>query len=890
MKNIDDLNWQNELHEWVLALEDVARERGPEAAIALMGALQSSALTAGWPVDTGALNTPYRNTINAANQPPYPGNIETEVRIENIIRWNAAAMVMQAQDTGQDLGGHIATFGSAATMMEVGFNHIFRAKTNDYAGDQVHFQAHAAPGIYARAMLEGRISPERLANFRRELTEPGGLPSYPHPQRLPDFWQMPTASMGLSTPSAIYQARFAKYLEHRRLTDRPPGKVWVYIGDGESDEPEVLGTIAIAAREKLDNLVMVVNCNLQRLDGPVRGNGKIIQELERTFRGAGWRVIKVIWGSGWDPLFARDSQGLLQQRMEEALDGDYQMYTVSSGDYVREHWVEQSPELAPLMASLTDEEIRSIKRGGQDHHKIYAAYHEALQTTDRPTVILCKTIKGDGLGSAGANTIHQKKQLTAEERIALAKRCNIPLPEEDVIKARFYVPPKDSEEVRYLRTRREALGGPLPRRVVACPALPEVGDAVFAPIMAGSGKRSVSTTMVMVRLLAQLLRHREIGRYVVPIVPDEARTFGMDGLFATAGIYSPEGQRYQPVDANTIAPYREAEDGQILQEGICETGAMASFMAAGTAYANHGLPMIPFYIFYSIFGFQRVGDMIWASADNMCRGFLLGGTSGRTTLNGEGVQHQDGHSQLIAASVPNLKSYDPAFGYELAIIVRDGIRRMYVEQEEVFYYLTLTNQAYKMPAAPADPDLIEKVTRGMYLFQRPESGEGDDAKSVHLFGSGAIMQETLRAAGLLGEEGLSVSVWSVTSYTELQREALNAERIGRMHPEKPAPQSYLSRQLVDAKGVFVAASDYMKSLPESISRWISGSYTSLGTDGFGLSESRQALRDWFEVGGEWIAYAALVSLYKNGHFSLKRLNALVVQWRLDVDKPPAAPY
>lgn len=892
MKNIDDLNWQNELHEWVQALEDVARERTPEAAIALMGALQSAALAAGWPVDTSALNTPYRNTIAAVSQPPYPGNIEIEVRIENIIRWNAAAMVMQAQDTGHGLGGHIATFGSAATMMEVGFNHIFRAKTQDYAGDQVHFQAHAAPGVYARAMLEGRLSPARVANFRRELTAPGGLPSYPHPQRMPEFWSMPTASMGLSTPSAIYQARFAKYLEHRGLTNRPPGKVWVHIGDGESDEPEVLGTIAIAAREKLDNLVMLVNCNLQRLDGPVRGNGKIIQELERVFRGAGWRVIKVIWGSGWDPLFARDTQGILQHRMEQAVDGDYQMYTVLPGDSVREHWVEQSPELAPLMASLTDEEIRSIKRGGQDHQKIYAAYHEALQTTDRPTVILCKTVKGDGLGSAGANSVHQKKQLTSEERITLARRCGIPLAEEDVIKARFYVPPEDSDEVRYLRTCREALGGPLPSRVVACPALPEIGDTVFTKLMAGSGERAASTTMVMVRILAQLLRDPEIGRYVVPIVPDEARTFGMDGLFATAGIYSPSGQHYQPVDSNTITPYREAEDGQILQEGICETGAMASFMAAGTAYANHGLPMIPFYIFYSIFGFQRVGDMIWACADNMCRGFLLGGTSGRTTLNGEGVQHQDGHSQLIAASVPNLKSFDPAFGYELAIIVKEGIRRMYVEQEEVFYYITLTNQAHQMPAAPDDPDLTEKVTRGMYRFQHPDSESGKNcvARSVHLFGSGAIMQETLRASTLLSEEGLLVSVWSVTSYNELQRDALNAERIARMHPEGDTPQPYITKQLAEAEGVFVAASDYMKILPESISRWVPGPYTSLGTDGFGLSESRHALRDWFEVGGEWIAYAALVLLYKNGNFSLKRLQALVTKWQLDVDKPPAAPY
>jgi len=856
-------DWLVEQQEWIDAFDALLRERGAEGARDVLTVLEESlARTSGVPVSR-SLNSPYRNTIDVLDQGEYPGDIELETRIENMIRWNAVAMVLQAYDSGSGVGGHIATYLSAATMMEVGFNHFFRGPTQDYGGDQVHFQAHTAPGVYARAFLEGRLTDTQIGNYRRELGAGGGLPSYPHPRRLPDFWQMPTASMGLSTPSAIYQARFAKYLESRGLKPKNGGKIWTFIGDGESDEPEVLGTINIAAREQLDNLVLSINCNLQRLDGPVRGNGKIIQELERAFRGAGWRVIKVIWGGGWDGLLARDHNGALQRRMEEALDGDYQMYTVSSGDAVREHWVEDTPELKKLMESLTDEEIVTIRRGGHDRKKIYAAYSAAAATQGQPCVILFKTVKGHGLGpgSAGRNTVHQKKQLSPDERRELAERFSIPLSPADIERASFYQPSADSPEMRYLQERRAALGGALPRRTVQCAALPAPPRALFADMAKGNGDREVSTTMAMVRLLSKLLRDKTFGQYIVPIVPDEARTFGMDGLFPQAGIYSPAGQRYSPVDAGTIAPYKEAADGQILQEGICETGAMASFLAAGTAYANYSLPMIPFYIFYSMFGFQRVGDMIWACGDMLARGFLLGGTSGRTTLNGEGVQHQDGHSHLIASTVPNLKSFDPAFAFEIGVIVRDGIKRMYHEQRDEFYYLTLTNQNHLMPAMPERDDrtlaeLESQICSGMYLF------EGDSVASadVNLFGSGAIMQEVLQAAASLRALGQVVNVWSVTSYNELARQGIAAER-ERLHAlgaETPGP--YVAAMLADADGVFVAASDYQKALPLSIERWIPGPYSVLGTDGYGLSEARPELRNHFEVSADWVCFAALALL------------------------------
>ena len=847
-------DWEAEQQEWLEALAGVLQERGGERAKSLLARLQHELSQNGIVLTDAALNTPYKNTISLTSQPPYPGDIEAESRIEDVLRWNAAAMVLQAYDSGSGVGGHIATYLSASTMMEVGLNHVFRARSESYGGDQVHFQAHTAPGVYARAYLEGRLTETELKNFRRELGEGGGLPSYPHPRRMPWFWQMPCASMGLSTPSAIYQARFAKYLEHRGLKPKNGGKIWAFIGDGESDEPEVLGTINIAAREQLDNVVLVVNCNLQRLDGPVRGNGKIIQELERAFRGADWHVVKVIWGSGWDVLLERDVDGILQARMEQAVDGDYQMYTVSSGDAVREHWVENNQALKDLMSALTDEEIRSIKRGGHDHKKIYAAFKEAEGVSGKPCVLLLKTVKGYGLGPAveGRNTVHQKKYLKPEERRELAQRLRIPLAEDAVDRAEFYRPAEDCDEMRYLRERRAALGGPIPSRETQCPALSPPPLEFFQDMLDGSNGRAVSTTMAMVRLLQKLLRDKALGRYIVPIVPDEARTFGMDGLFPQAGIYSPAGQHYKPVDAGTIAPYREAEDGQILQEGICETGAIASFLAAGTAYANYGLPMVPFYIFYSIFGFQRVGDMIWACGDMLCKGFLLGGTSGRTTLNGEGVQHQDGHSHVVAATVPNLVSYDPAFAFEIAVIVRDGIRRMYQEREDVFYYLTLTNQNYPMPPMPEDAP--EGIVRGMYALSRQRNA------TVNLLGSGAIMTEVLAAAEVLANMGERVNVWSVTSYTELARQGAAAERAQMLAAGGSDERPYVEALLADEEGIFVAASDYMKALPLGIARWLPGPCTVLGTDGYGLSESRDALRDHFEVSQGWIVFAALSTL------------------------------
>ncbi len=796
------------------------------------------------------------------------------------------AMVLRAYDSGTGVGGHIGTYASAATMMEVGLNHFFRNKGADYGGDFVSIQAHASPGIYARAFLEGRLSQTQLENFRRELQPGGGLSSYPHPRNMPHFWQMPCASMGLSTPSAIYQARFAKYLENRGLKPRNGGKVWNFIGDGEADEPEVLGTITVATREHLDNLVMVVNCNLQRLDGPVRGNGKIIQELERSFRGAGWQVIKVIWSGEWDPLFAIDHEGVLQERMEQAVDGDYQMYSVSSGPEVRAHWVGDNRKLAEIMSILSDEEIRVIRRGGHDHRKIYAAFDRAARA-DRPTVILIKTIKGYGMqGYEGSNAVHQKKNLSREERIDTAKRLGIPLAPEAAARAEFYRPPEDSDEIRYLQARRNALGGPWPRRVVQCPALPTPSLDIFADQLKGSGDRALSTTMAFVRMLAKLMDDETLGRYIVPIVPDEARTFGMEALFRKAGIFSVEGQKYQPVDSRTLMPYREAEDGQILQEGICETGAMASFLAAGTAYAVHGVPTIPFYVFYSIFGFQRVGDMIWACGDMLCRGFLLGGTSGRTTLNGEGPQHQDGHSQLIANTVPNLLSYDPAFAYELAIIIREGIRRMYSEQENIFYYLTIHNQNDVMPPMPDGCE--EGVIRGLYRFRRAAE-PARNGRQAHLFGSGAIMAEVLRAAELLAAAGIAADVWSVTSYNELHRDALRKIRKHNLHATAAASEPpWVESLLANETGVFVAASDYMKALPLSIARWVPGPYVVLGTDGFGLSESRAELRDWFEVSAEYIAWSAVAALAAEDRVSAGELADLARRWNIRPDKPDAA--
>ncbi len=868
--------WEAEQQEWVEALVAVLQVRGHEDATTLLKRLHEELQNRGVHSREDALNTPYLNSISPAAQPQYPGDIAIEQKIENIIRWNAAAMVIQAYDSGTGVGGHIGTYLSAATLMEVGFNHFFRA---DH-GDQVHIQAHASPGVYARAWLEGRLTTENLVNFRRELQPGGGLPSYPHPRRMPQFWQMPTASMGLSTPCAIHQARFLRYLEARGLCERSDAKVWLFVGDGEADEPEVLGTINLAGREQLDNLIFVVNCNLQRLDGPVRGNGKIIQELERMFHGAGWYVIKVIWGSDWDPLFARDHTRELRSRLEELVDGDFQRYSASQGDTTREHLVGDDKKLEKLFSSLTDVELTSLKRGGHDHHKIYAAYQQAMSVQGKPCVILAKTVKGDGLGlaSQGRNTIHQKKQLSAMERTEFASSLGIPLDDDEKSQAAFYRPSEDSVEMQYLKQRREQLGGYLPRRTVDCIPLEPPELEFFKDMLQGSRGRELSTTMALIRMLQRLLREKTIAPYLVPIIPDEARTFGMDGLIAQVGIYSPDGQRYTPVDAGTIAPYREASDGQILQEGICEVSAMAAFLAAGTAYATYGIPMIPIYLFYSIFGFQRVGDLVWAGGDMMCKGFLIGATSGRTTLNGEGVQHQDGHSHVVAATIPNLVSYDPAFAYELAVIFQNGVRRMYVDQEEVFYYLTVTNQNYVMPPMPEGAE--DGILRGLYAFEYEQDAE------VNLFGSGAIMTEVLNAAKLLREFGKRVSVWSVTSYCQLHRQALKSERDELVQVGESRSVPYVQECLQAETGVFIATTDYQRALPLLIAPWIPGKYVVLGTDGFGLSESREDLRDYFEVSADWIVFAALSALAQTQSEPSATAKKFAKKAKLDLTKAP----
>lgn len=876
-----------ECQEWLEALRNVLEEHGDDGVRDIIGQLQ------GWArnhaIDLHAINhtTPYLNTIPLARQPAYPGNIELEKRIENLIRWNAMVMVLRAQDRGYGVGGHIATYASAATMMEVGFNHFFRRRDESYGGDLVLLQPHSAPGVYARAFLEGRLDEQQLLNFRRELQPGGGLSSYPHPRLMPEFWQMPNASMGLSTAGAIYQARFARYLENRNLKPGNGGKVWCFIGDGESDEPEVLGTMALAAREQLDNLIMVVNCNLQRLDGPVRGNGKIIQELEAAYRGVGWDVIKVIWSGGWDALLAQDTGGALRRRMEECVDGDYQRYSILPGDSQREHWIQGDPELARMMASLSDEEVRNIKRGGQDPRKVHAAFDLALRSKGKPVVILVKTVKGDGMGAAaeGRNTAHQKKSLSAEERQQCARNFGIPLSDEEAARAEFYLPTEDSPERQYLNSKRKALGGSLPAREVDCPALAAPSLEQLRSLTRSSGDKTLSTTAAMIRLLAVLMKDTALGRYIVPIVPDEARTFGLDGLFRSAGIYSAQGQRYIPVDADTVMPYRESTDGQILQEGICETGAIASFMAAGTAWAIHGIPTIPFYLFYSMFGFQRVGDMVWACGDMMCRGFLLGATAGRTTLNGEGLQHQDGHSHVLASVYPDMRSYDPAFSYELAIIVRDGIHRMYERQEKCFYYITLYNEVHVMPGLPEEPEEMQAITegvlKGVYRYRRSTAA----GEQIHLLASGAIMLQALGAAERLEEMGYRADIWSVTSFTELQREALACERWNRLHPLQQRQQSWLEESFCKEEGVFVAVTDYIKALPNGIAPWMPRAYMVLGTDGFGLSDTREALRDYFEISASHVVQAALVLLQREGRISREQLQRRLETLDINPDKP-----
>jgi pyruvate dehydrogenase E1 component len=796
------------------------------------------------------------------------------------------AMVVRANKNQPGIGGHISTYASAATLLEIGYNHFFRGPDAPGGGDQVYFQGHASPGVYARAFLEGRLSATRLENFRRELAAGGGLSSYPHPWLMPHFWQFPTVSMGLGPIMAIYQARFNRYLLNRGLKDTAHQRVWCFVGDGETDEPETLGAITLPAREKLDNLIFVINCNLQRLDGPVRGNGKIIQELEAAFRGAGWNVIKVIWGGNWDPLLAQDKDGLLVRRMDEVVDGELQKLAVESGAYVRQHFFGKYPELLKMVSHMSDEQLRKLNRGGHDPEKVYAAYKAAVEHRGSPTVILAQTIKGYGLGEAGEgrNITHQAKKLNEEELAEFRTRFGIPVSDDDVAELPFYRPPEDSRELKYLQERRKELGGDLPAREAHCPPLKAPPLEMFKPFLAGSGERMASTTMVFVEVLKRLLGDKELGRWVVPIIPDEARTFGMEGMFTQYGIYASAGQLYEPVDSKTLSAYREAKNGQILEEGITEAGSVSSFIAAGTAYATHGIPTIPFFIYYSMFGFQRVGDLVWAAGDMRVRGFLLGGTAGRTTLMGEGLQHQDGHSHLLASTVPNVVAYDPAYAYELAVIIQDGIRRMYESGESVFYYITLYNENYPMAAMPEGA--TEGILKGMYRF-RPAKAQAKGTK-IHLLGSGPILREVLQAQEILGEKyGVAADVWSVTSYKELRREALEAERWNRLHPTEKPRMSYVEKLLGQEKGIFIAASDYMKSLPEMITRWVPGGLVPLGTDGFGRSENRPSLRRFFEVDAECVALAALEQLARRGEIKPERVQKAIKE--LDIDPEKADP-
>jgi len=842
---------------------------------------------AGRPEPLSGLVTPYINTIPVAQEPPYPGNRDLERRIKSMIRWNAMAMVVKANRIHSGLGGHISTFASCATLYEVGFNHFFRGGEGGRPVDLVYFQGHATPGNYARAYLERRLEAHHLHHFRQELAEGGGLSSYPHPYLMPSFWQFPSVSMGLAPIMSIYQARFLRYLQARGfLQSEQEPHVWCFVGDGETDEPETLGAIPLAGREHLNNLIWVVNCNLQRLDGPVRGNGKIIQELESVFRGAGWNVIKVIWGSSWDPLLSADSSGLLVRRMEEAVDGDYQKYSAESGSYARKHFFGRYPELLDLVSQLSDEQIQKLLRGGHDPQKVYAAYRAATAHRGAPTVVLAKTIKGYGLGEAGEgrNITHQQKQLNEKELREFRTRFAVPISDEDVAEAPFYRPPTDSAEMQYLLERRRALGGFLPARVVTSDPQEVPGREFYDEFLKSSGEHQASTTMAFVRLLGKLMRHQELGRRVVPIIPDEARTFGMDALFRSFGIYAPKGQLYEPVDREHLLFYNETKDGQLLEEGINEAGSMSSFIAAGTSHATHGLTMIPFYIFYSMFGFQRVGDLIWAAADSRARGFLLGATAGRTTLNGEGLQHQDGHSHLAASTVPTIQAYDPAFAYEIAVIVQDGLRRMYREDEDVFYYLTLGNENYAMPEMPEGAEA--GILRGLYKF-RPAPG-GATPLRAHLFGSGPLILQALKAQEILGERyGVSADVWSAPSYRQLRVEALQAARWNMLHPAEPPRRAHVERVLEAEQGVFVAVSDYMKIVPDQIAPWVPGGLTTLGTDGFGRSDTREHLRRFFEVDAESVVIATLYALAKRGQVTPDAVAGAIRD--LGVDPEKAAP-
>jgi pyruvate dehydrogenase E1 component len=873
-----------ETAEWLDALEYVIETAGSERAAFLLERLKTWAFNRGVQVPYTA-TTPYVNTISPDREPPYPGDRAMERRIKSLLRWNAMAMVVRANRESHGIGGHISTYASAATLYEVGFNHFFRGKQGPHPPDQIYFQGHASPGIYARAFLEGRISAAQLNNFRRETAPGGGLSSYPHPWLMPKFWEFPTVSMGLGPIMAIYQARFNHYLVDRGIKpDAAQSRVWAFLGDGECDEPETLGAITLAARERLDNLIFVINCNLQRLDGPVRGNGKIIQELEGAFRGAGWNVIKVVWGSDWDPLLARDADGALVRRMGEVVDGEFQKYSVMPGGFVRKHFFGADPQLESLVADMTDEQIRRLKRGGHDPLKVYAAYKSATETTGAPTVILAHTVKGYGLGEAGEgrNITHQQKKLNEDELREFRDRFDIPISDKDVAEAPFYRPAENSPEIRYLQERRRALGGYVPSRRSPTAKLKPPKWEDYAELFAGSEGREVSTTMAFVRLLVKLMRDKSVGRYVVPIVPDEARTFGLEALFRQFGIYAHSGQLYQPVDSDTVLFYKEAKDGQIIEEGITEAGAMSSCIAAGTAHSSHGLNMIPFFIYYSMFGFQRIGDLMWAAGDMRCRGFVLGGTAGRTTLAGEGLQHQDGNTHGFALAYPNCQAYDPCYAYEMAVIVLDGIRRMYYEEEDVWYYITLMNENYEMPILPLGS--TEGIAKGIYRLSSRDLGAG--RPKVQLFGSGSILRESLRAQDLLEQHfGVASNVYSVTSYKALYYDGRDCERWNRLHPEQEPRRPYVTQTLDGQQGPIVAASDYIAAVPQTIAGWVPEPYRVLGTDGFGRSEARQELRRFFEVDAENIALAALHELAELSQYPREKLGQAIQVLGLDRDKP-----
>lgn len=876
--NINDID-PIETREWLDALQSVLVREGNDRAAFILQSLINKANAEGIAVGSSA-KTPYRNTIKPYEEAPVPPDEGVGQRISALIRWNAVAMVLRAGKYAPELGGHIASYASSATLYETGFNHFFKGPDHN-GGDLIYIQGHSSPGIYARAFLEGRISEDQLSQFRQEVNG-GGLSSYPHPWLMPNFWQFPTVSMGLGPLQAIYQARFLKYLEHRGLIPENGRKVWAFLGDGEIDEVESVGALTIAAREKLDNLIFVVNCNLQRLDGPVRGNGKIIQELEGLFHGAGWDVIKVIWGSRWDPLLARDKEGWLQKRMDECLDGDYQSYKANDGAFVREHFFGRYPELKKMVEHMSDEDIWRLNRGGHDVKKVFAAYAKALEAKDCPTVILAKTIKGYGMGAAGEgmNITHQQKKMTIEQLKTFRDRFSIPINDKEIETIPFYRPAEDSPEIHYLRKQREALGGYLPMRNTASDVLPAPPLSAFESVTKGTGDREISTTMAFVRILSTLLKDKTLAPRIVPIVPDECRTFGMEGLFRQIGIYSPVGQLYTPVDHEQVMYYREAKDGQILEEGINEAGAFCSWIAAATSYSTNKLTMIPFYIYYSMFGFQRIGDLAWAAGDMQARGFLLGGTAGRTTLAGEGLQHQDGHSHVLCSTIPNCVSYDPTFAYELAVIIQHGLYRMVEKQENVFYYITLMNENYHHPDMPKGVE--EDIIRGMYCFQ---SASKPGKKHVQLLGSGTILREVIAAAEMLQTDfGVSSDIWSVTSFNELRRDGLAIERYNRMHPNKKARQAFVTEKLAKQTGPVIAATDYMRIYADQIRPFVSAPYITLGTDGYGRSDTRQQLREFFEVSAKYIVLAALDALADNGELTKAKVAEAMKQLGIDSEK------